>query len=47
MDHSQAQEKEAEHKFRLMQRGLGVVTVFSVINLAALAVVLLNLFGIL
>jgi len=30
-----------------MRRGLSVVTVFSVINLAALAVVLLNLFGIL
>ena len=47
MDHSQAQEQESEYKFRKMRRGLSVVTVFSVINLAALEVVLLNLFGIL
>lgn len=46
MDRSQDQEAEAETKFRSVRRGLNAVTVLTVVNLAAAAVTLLHLFGI-
>lgn len=46
MDHSQEAEAEAEAKFKSVRMGLNAVTVLTVVNLAAAAVTLLNLFGI-